>query len=64
MWATMEESVMPTFVMKCSICDAEFEAERDLLPVNEVAPDHDQVLGAVRTEGSRCLGSGQVWLQT
>jgi hypothetical protein len=55
---------MPTWVMKCSICDRTFEAERSTLPVGEVAPVHPEVLGEVTYERTRCLGSGQAWLQT
>lgn len=55
---------MPTWVMKCSICDRMFDLDRDLLPMAEVAPQHGEQRGALTWVEGTCLGSGEVLLQT
>lgn len=52
-----------THPMKCSVCDAVFELRRARLPLDERAPRHDQVLGAVRHERTPCPGSGEKLMQ-
>jgi hypothetical protein len=51
---------MPSFTMKCSVCEKTFELDSPALPVDELAPKHTAMHSGRRGGEVPCAGTGQV----